>query len=190
MGSENKSTEKPPEPTTVVSEQPAKAFGSRQLIVVGLVFLAVFLLAGASWALVKHNTHKTTKTTTVAVVKPKYVTATATTYASVAATTNDQINAASTPAAKAALYDKLATNAQTAGKPSDAQQAAAAAEQLAPTADRAAKLGYLAEANNDWAAAVTWFQKAVDMTPKTSDPQVNDAYNGYVNALKQAKSHQ
>ena len=154
----------------------------------GILLIATLLLFGIAGLWVWNN-HKTTQLPVSQSKKATIVLATPDNYSSVAASTNAKIQAASSTKEKATLYDQMSVNAQIAQNYTDALQFANSAEQLEPTAARAASLGLLYEQTNNWQTAVTWLQKAVDATPKTDNPNINNVYNTYVGQLNDAKSH-
>jgi len=184
MNSVKKPTDQLSAPNTVVIASDAKVRTTGQWLVASLL-LAIVIGGMTTWIVIaKHVQQKKLATTTV-----KVYAATPDNYPSVAGDIKSQISSTTDSKTKAVLYDQLALNAQTAGKTNDAVQAARNAEQLDPSGARAASLALLYQANNDWPNAVTWFQKAVDQTPKSADPRIDDAYNNYMSDLENAKSH-
>ena len=173
-------------PKAVSSDQ-TKQLSRPWLKLVPIVVLVLIIATVAG--VVAHQSHnQTAKQAT----KPKLIaitTATSENYPTISAKANAEIAAATTPQAKATLYDQLADNAQIVGNTSDAIKAALAAEQLEPNAARAGLIGSLYADSSDWQNAATWYQKARDLSPKPANSTTVSDYNDYQNLLNDAKSH-
>jgi tetratricopeptide (TPR) repeat protein len=164
----------------VVSDKVTNRIIKPRHIMVALI--VVLLLAG----LLAYSLFATTKPNKVVTFTNL---STPATYGSDTKALDNQIASATSPQAKAKIYDIQSVNAQSLGHIDDALSASTSAYKLAPTAARASTIGALYGVKNDWKSAVIWYQKAVDLTPMNTEPGAESDYTNYLNQLNVAKSH-